>query len=158
MSNFSRSRTRKFLYQMLYASTFSKIDIESFRESFFSGVFESNLDEEYLKNMYDLIIKNESFLINLIQKYAPKFDIENMDLSYVLPIFICSTEIFLYSEEIPTKVSLNEAIEISKIYGDDSSRKTVNGVLNNILNDLEELKTKLNDFKENGNEKTLFKK
>lgn len=158
MSNFSRSRTRKFLYQMLYASTFSKIDIESFRESFFSWVFESNLDEEYLKNMYDLIIKNESFLINLIQKYAPKFDIENMDLSYVLPIFICSTEIFLYSEEIPTKVSLNEAIEISKIYWDDSSRKTVNWVLNNILNDLEELKTKLNDFKENWNEKTLFKK
>jgi hypothetical protein len=38
--------------------------------------------------MFDLIIKNEQFLIEIVKTYAPKFDIEDMDLSYVLPIFI----------------------------------------------------------------------
>jgi len=146
-SNFSRSRTRKFLYQMLYASTFSKVDDESFRQSFFSWIFASNIDEDYLKEMFDLIIKNEQFLIEIVKTYAPKFDIEDMDLSYVLPIFIWVTEMLLFSWEIPVKVSINEAVEISKIYWDDSSRKMVNWVLNRVVSDLDELNKKLSNFK-----------
>ncbi len=158
MSNFSRARTRKFLYQMLYASTFSKIEEMTFREAFFSWVFNAEIDEEYLKNMFQLILDNEQFLIEIIHMYAPKFDIENMDVSYVLPIFICCTEILFFSEEIPLKVSLNEAIEIAKVYGDDSSKKMVNGVLNNIINNIDELKSKLWNFSKIENRTSFFKK
>jgi hypothetical protein len=38
--------------------------------------------------MNKLIIEKESFLISLIKRFAPKFDVENMDLSYVIPIYI----------------------------------------------------------------------
>ncbi len=147
MSHLSRSRTRKFLYQMLYASTFSKIENDSFREAFFSWIFDASIDEEYLQSMFESIIKNEEFLIEVLTMYAPKFDIENMDLSYVLPIFIGTTEILIFPEEIPVKVSINEAVEISKIYGDDSSRKMVNGVLNNVLKNEEQLINKFKLFK-----------
>lgn len=157
-NNFSRSRTRKFLYQMLYASTFSKIDDLTFRQSFFSWVFDSNIDEDYLKEMFDLIIKNEQFLVEIIKMYAPKFEVENMDLSYVLPIFIGATEILLFSWEIPVKVSINEAVEISKIYWDDSSRKLVNWVLNNVINNLDYLNKKLSDFKNSETSFKFFKK
>lgn len=158
MSQFSRGRTRKFLYQMLYASTFSKINDETFRESFFSGIFDANIDEEYLKTMFDLVVENEQFLVEIIKMYAPRFDIENMDLSYVLPIFIGATEILIFQEEIPVKVSINEAVEISKVYGDDSSRKMVNGVMNKVFNDIEILKEKLQNFTKNPEAKTFFKK
>jgi N utilization substance protein B len=97
--------------------------------------------------MFESIIKNEEFLIEVLTMYAPKFDIENMDLSYVLPIFIGTTEILIFPEEIPVKVSINEAVEISKIYGDDSSRKMVNGVLNNVLKNEEQLINKFKLFK-----------
>lgn len=146
MSNFSRARTRKFLYQMLYASTFEKVEIETFKESFFSWIFEAGIDEEYLKNMYQLIINNEIFLVDTVKTYAPKFDIENMDLSYILPLFICVTELFISKEEIPVKVSINEAVEISKVYWDDSSRKMVNWVLNKVYNDIEIIKEKYKNF------------
>jgi transcription termination factor NusB len=33
---------------------------------------------------------------------------------------------FFLTEEIPGKVSINEAVEIAKVYGDDSSKKIVN--------------------------------
>ncbi|MGE4444412.1 MAG: transcription antitermination protein NusB [Candidatus Altimarinota bacterium] len=158
MSHYSRSRTRKFLYQMLYASTFSKIEDETFKESFFSGVFNSELDESYLTSMFDLIIENQSFLIEVIGKYAPRFDIENMDLSAMVPMFIGSTEMLLFPEEIPAKVSINEAVEISKVYGDDSTRKMVNGVLNKVLNDLEKLKVEFDVFDKNTHTKAIFKK
>lgn len=35
----------------------------------------------------------------------------------------------LYVEDIPDKVVLNEAIELSKVFGDEKSSKFVNGVL-----------------------------
>lgn len=158
MSNFSRARTRKFLYQMLYASTFSKVEWDSFRESFFSWIFESNIDEEYLKTMYDLIIENEEFLIDIIKTYAPKFDIENMDLSYILPILIWATEILILPEEIPVKVSINEAVEISKVYWDDSSRKMVNWVLNKVYTDVISLQEKHKSFSPKEDAKKFFKK
>ncbi len=158
MSNFSRSRTRKFLYQMLYAQSFWEVENNSFKESFFSWVFDSQLDEEYLKTMFDLILENEEFLIEVLKKYAPKFEVDNMDLSYIIPVFIWTTELLLLPEEIPAKVSINEAVEISKVYWDDSSRKMVNWVLNKILNDLELLQKEVKAFKKDWNKKTIFSK
>lgn len=38
-----------------------------------------------------------------------------------------------YSSDIPAKVALNEALELTKKYSDDESRKFVNGVLSNII-------------------------
>lgn len=38
----------------------------------------------------------------------------------------------LYSESVPPKVAIDEAIEIAKVYGDDSSPKFINSVLDKI--------------------------
>ena len=38
----------------------------------------------------------------------------------------------VYSETVPAKVAINEAIEIAKVYGDDSSPKFINSVLDKI--------------------------
>ena len=43
-------------------------------------------------------------------------------------------------EEIPMKVSINEAVEMAKVYSTDSSKKIVNGILNNFYNDIENYK------------------
>lgn len=150
--NYSRSRTRKFLYQMLYAASFWKVNEENFRDSFFEWVFESNLDEEYLEKMYKMILEKETFFISLIKKFAPKFQVESMDLAYIIPIYIGACEIlFIDYEQIPNKVSMNEAIEIAKVYWDDSSKKIVNWVLNNIINDLENIKKESLIFDYNNN-------
>lgn len=39
----------------------------------------------------------------------------------------------LYREDIPPKVSLNEALEIAKSYGDDESGSFINGVLDRLM-------------------------
>jgi N utilization substance protein B len=124
---------------MLYARNFGTVEKEGFREAFFAGVFESNIDEAYLEEMFETILEKEAFLIYVIQKFAPKFQVENMDLVYVLPIFIGACEMLFLKEQIPAKVSMNEAIEIAKVYGDDSSKKIVNGVLNKIVTEIDEL-------------------
>jgi hypothetical protein len=52
---------------------------------------------------------------------------------------------FFLEEEIPAKVSINEAVEISKIFWDDSSKKIVNWVLNKIFIDSENILNLIKD-------------
>ncbi|AMA72517.1 MULTISPECIES: transcription antitermination factor NusB [Aneurinibacillus] len=43
----------------------------------------------------------------------------------------------MYRDDIPIKVTLNEAIELAKRYGTDDSPKFINGVLSSLVKDLE---------------------
>lgn len=43
-----------------------------------------------------------------------------------------------YAADVPNTVALNEALELAKKYSDDSSRKFINGVLSNVMKDLQE--------------------
>ena len=43
----------------------------------------------------------------------------------------------LYDEGIPTSVSINEAVELTKIYGTEQSPKFVNAILGNIVKEME---------------------
>lgn len=136
----SRTRTRKFLFQMLFARTFWEVNKDSLVESFFEWVFSSELDMEYADKLFDIIVEREQFLLTIIKRFASKFDISTMPKDVVFPIFIASSEMIFLDEEIPSSVSINEAIELAKIYGDKSSKKLVNAVLDNILAHIDEIK------------------
>jgi N utilization substance protein B len=43
----------------------------------------------------------------------------------------------MYRDDIPIKVTLNEAIELAKVFGTDDSPKFINGVLSSLVRDLE---------------------
>ncbi|TCZ77457.1 transcription antitermination factor NusB [Paenibacillus albiflavus] len=49
----------------------------------------------------------------------------------------------LYKEDMPAKVVVNEAIELAKHFGTDESGKFVNGVLGNMIKQLDQLKLRL---------------
>jgi transcription antitermination protein NusB len=132
----SRKKTRKYLFQKLYASIFAPQNEELFYGSFFEGIFDFDLDEEYLKEMFILVREKESFFLGVIMKYAPKFDIESMNKATILSTAIGITEMYFYTGEIPAKVSINEAVELAKVYGDESSKKVVNGILNSFFEEI----------------------
>jgi N utilization substance protein B len=48
----------------------------------------------------------------------------------------------LYRDDVPPKVVVNEAIDLSKHFGTEESGKFVNGVLGKMIRELEEIKTK----------------
>lgn len=134
-SVYNRKKTRNIFYQELFAKTFWKVDLEAFYSSFFDDFFDYNRDDKYLEEMREIIKTHEGFFIFVIEKYSLKFWIEKMSVSNIIPIYIALAEIFYLKEEIPQKVSIDEAIWLVKIFSDDSSRKLVNGVLNKVLVD-----------------------
>ena len=146
MQKINRRKSRKLLFQKLYCMCFNQLEEDTFCKSFVDWIYENNIDEEYLTNMIALIKEKEYKLLYIIEKYSPKFDIKNMNINYLLPILIWACEMFFLSEEIPAKVSINEAVEISKIYWDESSKNIVNGVLNKIYKDYDKLLSDLENI------------
>ena len=142
----SRKKSRKFLFQKLFSDTYNLNNTELFNETFTIDSYKWNLDEKYLEEMDRLIKEKEPELIEILKMYAPKFSPEKMDLTYVIPIFIAATEMLYFSDEIPGKVSLNEAIEIAKVYGTDTAKKIVNWVLDQFYKNFEEAKKKLENI------------
>jgi N utilization substance protein B len=72
----------------------------------------------------------------IIAKHATNWDIHRIAVVDRSLLRMATTE-FLEFEEIPPKVSIDEALEIAKVYSTPSSNTFINGVLDAVLMDLE---------------------
>lgn len=75
-----------------------------------------------------------------IVQYAPKWPLDQMTLVDRNILRLGVYELY-FNQTIPAKVAINEAIEIAKRYGGQSSGKFVNGILGAMYNDVKEEKT-----------------
>ena len=69
---------------------------------------------------------------DIIQKSSTSWDIKRIAKVDLSILRVAITEI-LYLSDIPDKVSINEAIDLAKKYGDENSYKFVNGLLGKIV-------------------------
>lgn len=143
----SRKKTRQCLFQALYSCIYlqNNFDRDYFLESFFDEDFSKIIDEKYFDEVFYWVKEKEKELTYLVRKYAPKFDITSMSLVNLVPVFISMYEqLFLKCDNIPYKVSIDEALELTKTYSDNNWRVFANWVLNSIKENkqaiLEELK------------------
>lgn len=95
------------------------------------------IDLKYSKELVESFNANKENIDSLINKYAKNWTINRMakvDLA-ILRLAICE---ILYMSEMPTKVSINEAIELAKLYCDDKSPKFINGILGSVVSEIGE--------------------
>ncbi|MCH2449472.1 MAG: transcription antitermination factor NusB [Gracilimonas sp.] len=91
----------------------------------------------FAEKLFFNTVEHEEELDEVISKHIKNWDIHRLALidRLVLKMAICE---FIYFEEIPTKVSINEAIEIAKRYSTAKSGRFINGILDAALTDLDE--------------------
>ncbi|MCH8518206.1 hypothetical protein LAT59_00370 [Candidatus Gracilibacteria bacterium] len=133
----SRTKTRRLLLQKLYTHIYTELDEDLFEGAFFEGRFDFAPDEVYLKEMIAIILEKQDILLDIISEYAPRFDIDTMLKTNILAIMVALAEMLYLTEEIPAKVSIDEAISLSKYYGDDTSKNIVNGILHSFYKNIE---------------------
>ncbi|MBW7914052.1 MAG: transcription antitermination factor NusB, partial [Taibaiella sp.] len=90
---------------------------------------------EYAHNLLHTTLEKEAYCTELIQPKLNNWDAERVALIDMLLLRMGVAEL-LYFPTIPTKVTINEFIEIAKMYSTPQSGQFVNGVLDNILKDL----------------------
>lgn len=91
----------------------------------------------FAEKLFFQTVEHEEELDEIISKHIVNWDIHRLALidRMVLKMALCE---FIYFEEIPTKVSINEAIEIAKRYSTAKSGRFINGILDAALTDLKD--------------------
>lgn len=90
---------------------------------------------EFAKSLLTTVLDKSEYSLELIKPRLKNWDAERiaaLDL-IILQMGVCE---FLYFETIPTKVTINEYIDIAKAYSTIQSGQFVNGLLDNIHKDL----------------------
>ncbi len=85
--------------------------------------------DNYVKNVFFGSYENANNIESVIEKYSSGWKKERISpVSMALLRLGCYE--MMYMSDIPAKVSINEAIELSKKYDDEKSYAFINGVLN----------------------------
>ncbi len=92
--------------------------------------------EDFGKNLLKLTYEEEEELLELIKPTLQNWDHERLAILDMILIKMAIIE-FLNFETIPVKVSLNEYVDISKIYSTPKSKEFINGILDKILKSLD---------------------
>jgi len=135
----SRHLSRSIAMQSLYEWDFGgrKDDLEKITEK---NIKEFGPGLEDLSLVWQIItgvVKNLAKLDKIIEQAAPEWPINQIT---VVDRNILRMGLFelLYAnkEEVPPKVAINEAIELAKSFGGESSGRFVNGVLGTVYKNL----------------------
>lgn len=78
------------------------------------------------------VLQNKIKLDDLIERFAPAFPVEQMSVVDRNILRLAIFEI-LFDNKTPLKVAINEAVDLAKTFGSDSSAHLVNGVLGSIV-------------------------
>ncbi|MDD4995210.1 MAG: transcription antitermination factor NusB [Patescibacteria group bacterium] len=98
--------------------------------------FAPNFDDKgFIDELIEGVVKHVDEINTLITKYAPEWPLEQITTvdRNILRLGVFELK---FSPNIPSKVAINEAIELAKSFGGESSGKFVNGVLGAIYRDM----------------------
>lgn len=88
--------------------------------------------EEFAQLLVSGVMNHHEQLDPLIQEYAPQWPLEQMSFIDRNILRIAIFEL-LVARSAPVKVIVNEAVELAKLFGSDSSHRFINGVLGTLL-------------------------
>ncbi|MDA3954149.1 MAG: transcription antitermination factor NusB [Bacteroidales bacterium] len=98
-------------------------------------LFKNEEDKDFVKRLFRKAIINHKEYQELVSKFIKNWDIERVAFMDIVVMSLAIAEIVEFSE-IPTKVSLDEYIEIAKFYSTEKSNVFINGILDKIVNHL----------------------
>ena len=133
----TRKEQREAVFQLLFEREFRRD--ESSEEIFALSTENRDIDpikEKYIKSTYFGVIEHEEEIDELISKASNGWKVSRLSNATRSAIRLCVYEL-LYCEDIPSTVSINEALELVKAFDDPKSRAFTNGVLNNIKDTIE---------------------
>lgn len=93
--------------------------------------YKEDVDGGFVVDLIDGVIANIEEIDSIITKSAPEWPIEQISLIDRSILRIAIYEL-LHLKEVPPKVAINEAIELSKQFGGENSSKFINGVLGDV--------------------------
>jgi transcription antitermination protein NusB len=99
-----------------------------------------NTNPELTHKIIQGVKQNNTQIDSIIEKCAPEWPLDKISKVDLVILRIAVYEL-LFSKNVPEKVAIDEAVELAKEFGNDTSQRFVNGVLGSVI-----------DYKENSKE------
>ena len=133
---FKRRTVREKTLQILYAYTMNKESLNALTDDILSDV-PDKADRDYANELVNKVLVHNDELDGMIKRRVNNWEMSRIALidKLLLRMGICE---LLYFPDIPPKVSINEVIEIAKIYSTAGSGKFLNGILDAILSEIKD--------------------
>lgn len=127
----NRHLSRVIIMQTLYELDFRpKADLTATKKRNIENYHEE-IDEPYIDGTIKSALTHLKEIDNQITRAAPEWPLEQIAAIDKTILRLAIAEI-LFSEDIPPKVAINEAVELGKTFGGENSSKFINGVLGTV--------------------------
>jgi len=134
----NRRAAREAALKSIYAVDLGKNSTKDAVQNIIKPVFKDDTDGiRFAEKLFLVTVDNSAEFDGMIENHIKNWDVNRLAVLDKLIIRMAISEL-LYFDEIPTKVSINEAIELAKQYSTRKSGNFVNGILDAILSTLNE--------------------
>jgi N utilization substance protein B len=130
-----RRKSREFALQVLYQLNITKQDVTQALTQFQENFLPNGEADDFLKRLVLGVTEHRAELDRLIERYSENWRLDRINLIERNLLRMALFEL-LYCEEIPPKVTINEAIDLGKKYGSEESGSFINGLLDRIQNEV----------------------
>jgi N utilization substance protein B len=126
-----RREAREILMQAVFQMEIQKDESNDLLELLLRNQKLNDSQKTYIRTSFETLRRNMEKIDELINTYSTNWTTDRMpktDLS-ILRVAVCE---IVFQENIPDAVAINEAIEISKVYCSEDSKKFINAVLGKV--------------------------
>lgn len=130
-----RRKARILALQVLFEVDCASHDLEATLQR---ALEESDLPEDgkaFTRELVTGVARNRALLDEAISKHAPAWPVEQLSLVDRNTLRIAIFEILL-NNKTPAKAAINEAVELSKLFGSQNIHRFINGVLGSIVGEM----------------------
>lgn len=128
-----RTETRELAFRLIYSMEIQKgMDEEQVELFLEENEIEEKAEIKYINQTFNGIKENNEEIAKLISNNLK----EKWTMDRISKIDLSILKVAIYElvfSKLPYKVVINEAVELAKKYGDDSSKSFVNGILASIV-------------------------
>jgi N utilization substance protein B len=123
----------------MIVKTFKKFKEEDGPDKPLMELYKNKEDSDYVVKLFRQTILHRDEYVAYIKQNTRNWDLERIAFMDILIMQIAIAELVAFPS-IPTKVTLNEFLEISKFYSTSKSNVFINGVLDKVMMQLKEEK------------------
>jgi N utilization substance protein B len=143
-----RRKARESTLQILFQLEFNGSDAESVIRQFWEGKKTAKEVRDYCQWLIKGIISHQEKVDNIIQSASEHWRVSRMPIVDRNILRMAAFEL-LYEEDVAPAIVINEAIEIAKKFSSEQASTFINGVLDALRKNINEIKKTLRD-EENG--------
>lgn len=129
----NRREARQYAFQTLYANEFHS---EGEAVLFPEGELNLSMDREYANQIINGVLANLQAIDKGLEPYCKKRTLPRMDKVDRSILRIAVWELTYNTEDMSPSIVINEAVQLSKLFGSDSSYKLINAILDGYYKNL----------------------